>query len=219
MKVIAVTNSKRLIKGNQYEIAYLYNSNPRQNGRLGLKELVGSFRTSAFTKLDGSEIDKINIQIERSSRVRIDDIIVGDILVCNSGHIALIKNGFYKIEKININNHTVKLEGIDRPYKYNNFRKVSTQEAREINLEKVINKNDLIKKKGLRKVDYLENKELELMKVISLSITDIYRHKLDILDWGISKSAKKLGLIREDFNELKEMKLKDILSLIDKTKE
>lgn len=218
MKVIAIRDSKRLIKGNQYEISYMYNTNGK--GHLALKELVGSFNVSAFTKLDGSEIDNINILEVRSERIELTELKVGEILTCTSSRLALIKGGFYKIEKINTNNSTVKLEGVDRPYKYYNFRKASTQEAREINLEKVINKKDvLIKTKGLRKIDYLEDKELDLMKALSMSIVDYSRHKLDIVDWAISRSAKELRLVREDFNELKEMKLKDILSLIDKTKE
>ncbi len=218
MKVIAINGSKRVIKGNEYEILYLYNSGRR--GHLALEEVTGSFNVDSFRKLDGSEIDKIDIPRITTRRMTLSELEVGDILVCTSHNIALARGGFYKIEKKNTNNDTVKLEGIDRAYKYYNFRKASTQEGREINLEKVINKNDvLIKTKKLRKIDYFENIELELMKVISMSILDVNRHKLDITDWAITMSAKKLGLLREDFNELKEMKLKDILSLIDKTKE
>ena len=210
------SSSKRLIKGHTYEIDYMYNLNG--NGHLSLKEIVGTFQANSFSKLDGSEVDSINIPAQRESYT-IEDIEVGSILYCTNKNIALIYAGLYKVESININNSSVKLEGIDRPYKYYNFRKASTSEAREVNLQKVINKKDiLIKTKNLKKIDYLENKEFELMKVISQSILDVNRHELDILDWGIDKHSK-LGLIREDFNELKEMTLKDILSLIDKTKE
>ena len=70
--------------------------------------------------------------------------------------------------------------------------------------------------KKQRKLDFVVNKELFFMELLSKSILDKNRHDIDIIDWACVQSKKKIDLTREDFDDVLNMSLGDILKLIDK---
>jgi hypothetical protein len=187
--------------------------------------------------MDGTPVQKINlgtpVVIER---LNFEDLKVGDILVCKSDNYkTLIQNGYYKIERLDsidkpvrYGNNTfthkeqkIKLQGVKRVLKFNSwyFRKLSTQELRDANLNELLNNQPLkvISEPIKRKIDHLENKEVALIETLCLSILDKNRHKLSIVDWSCEKVGSKLGLSKEDFSELLEMPLKDILEYVERT--
>jgi hypothetical protein len=97
------------------------------------------------------------------------------------------------------------------------FRKLTPEESREINLNKILHNEDakVITDSKTRKIDLVINKNLELMKNLSRSIVDENRHHLSILDWACYKTGSTMGIVKEDYNDLMNMSLKNILELIE----
>ena len=140
----------------------------------------------------------------------------------------MVKGGYYKIEKLlqvkgkyNIINY-VKLEGVSRKILFDSYclEKLPTHIAREMSLNQVLYDEDdkVIRTdfKKQRKLDFVVNKELFFMELLSKSILDKNRHDIDIIDWACVQSKKKIDLTREDFGDVLNMSLGDILKLIDK---
>ena len=73
----------------------------------------------------------------------------------------------------------------------------------------------LITTNDTRKIDLVQDKNLELLKIVSKSILDPNRHGLKILDWGIQQVSKRTEVNVDDYADLLEMSLKDILDLIE----
>ena len=76
----------------------------------------------------------------------------------------------------------VKFVGIKRKLQFNgySFRKLSTEEAREMSLNKVLydEEEKVISSTEVRKVDLLQNKNKELISYLAKSIIDPNRHLL-----------------------------------------
>ena len=145
-----------------------------------------------------------------------------------------MNGGYYKIESLDTKTKQVqswggniytssedriKFVGVKRVMKYTSwyFRKMTTQELREANLNELLHneKLNVIDKPISRKLDYSENSNLELVKSLAMSILDPNRHKLSIVDWACEKHDRKLGIKRSDFENLLELPLKDLLELIE----
>lgn len=240
MNIICKKPTSRLIKGANYEVELLYNNgknNTWQEGRVRVKGISGFFTVNNFESIDGTPVQKVNFGSPVVREVlKFEDLGVGDILICISDNYkTLIRNGYYKIEKLDsvdkpvrygTNSYVhkeqkVKLQGVKRTLKFNSwfFRKMSVQELREANLNELLNNQPLkvISEPIKRKIDHLENKEEALVESLCLSILDRNRHKLSIIDWACEKVGTKLGLNRKDFVELLEMPLKDILEYVERT--
>jgi hypothetical protein len=69
----------------------------------------------------------------------------------------------------------------------------------------------VIDKPITRKFDHVDNKNKALLEILSKSILDPNRHKLDVIDWACIKSDSKLGVKKEDFSEILNLTLKEIL--------
>jgi hypothetical protein len=240
MNIICKKSTSKLIKGATYEVELLYNNGTNtswKEGRIRVKDVSGFYTVDNFTAMDGTPVQKVNLgsPVVRDI-VKFEDLKVGDILVCTSDNYkTLIKNGYYKIERLDsidkpvrygTNTYThkeqkFKLQGVKRTLKFNSwcFRKLSTQELRDANLNELLNNQPLkiISEPIKRKIDYLENKEVALIETLCLSILDKNRHKLSIIDWCCEKVGSKLGLNKEDFSELLEIPLKDILEYVERT--
>ena len=240
MNIICKKPTSRLIKGATYEVELLYNNgtnNGWREARVRVKDVSGFYSVDNFTSMDGTPVQKINIGTPVVvERINFEDLKVGDILVCTSDNYkTLIKNGYYKIERLDSidkpitygtntyvrKDQKIKLQGVKRTLKFNSwyFRKLSTQELRDANLNELLNNQPLkvISEPIKRKIDHLENKEEALVETLCLSILDKNRHKLSIIDWTCEKAGSKLGLTKEDFSELLEMPLKDILEYVERT--
>ena len=239
MIVICKKNTKKLVKGLRYEVHGLYNSGNNQKwieGKLEIKGF-GRFVVTNFTDINGNPVPKTDIIPNRQVFVKLDfeSLKKGDILVCTSdSYKTLIKNGMYKIEKLEqvsrlMRNHngatythkeqSIKFEGINRKLKFSSwrFRSLTPQEAREISLGSLLEGKDpeVITTSKLRKIDMVPNKNLELMRNLSMSIIDSNRHHLSLIDWSCQKTGLKLGVTPEDYGDLMNMTLKEILEKIE----
>jgi hypothetical protein len=235
MIVISTKNSKRLVKGGKYEVLSLFNngSNNRYvEGTVYIKNL-GRFSVETFTDTLGNVLPKINISPTQVTPLKFDDLKKGDIIVCISDNYkTLMKEGFYRIEELEKIIKSVgyfgyqkkecfiKLEGISRKLLFSswNFRKLNTDELREINLNQLLNNQsiNLIKTKNIKKIDLIPNKNEFLLKSIAKSICDPKRNNLSIIDWSCQKVDDKMGLTSQDFELIMSMTLKEILNLLDK---
>jgi hypothetical protein len=240
MNVICKRPTKKLVKGLTYEVKNLWNSGNNKMWREGRVEIsgIGTFVVDNFTDMNGDPLPKTDIitPIPTFEFLRFEDLKKDDILICTSDEYkTLAKDCMYQIEgKFEISRQLIgwnkqpfthieqkiKFVGIDRKIKFNEFRfrKLTAQESREISLNSVLNGEEplIVKTKDIRKIEMVANKELELMTVISKSITDINRHHLSILDWACQKSGSSLGINTEDFSDILNMSLKDILEKIEK---
>jgi len=52
-----------------------------------------------------------------------------------------------------------------------------------------------------------------LIETLAKSILDKYRHKLDIIDWGLEKNGAIFSMTREDFEPLMDKPLREILEI------
>lgn len=230
MIVICKRETKRLIKGVRYEVQNLWNGGNNQRWIEGKVEIkgIGRFVVSNFTDINGKELPKINIISKNNDRlperIKFEDIKKGDLLICISdSYKTMIKGGMYKVEEkisekteYNWSNNYLKFKGIKRKLKFStwNFRKLTKEEIREISLNSVLKGENpnIIETTDLRKIDMVENKDLELMKNLCLSILDRNRHHLSILDWACSKNL--MGIESKDYEPLLKLTLQEILNKI-----
>lgn len=238
MIVICVKNTKKLVKGLRYEAQGLWNSGKNQRWLEGKVEIknFGRFVVSNFTDSNGNPLPQIDIlpPTRTFTQIKFEDLKVGDIIVCTSdSYKTLVKNGMYKIEKLedisttrtgfngqkyNCSEKSIKFEGIKRKLKFSSwrFRCLTPQETREISLLSLLdNQNpNIIKSSDIKKIDLVVNKDLELMKIIAKSIIDENRHHLNIVEWACAKSSGTYNLTEEDFSSLLKMNLGEILEKI-----
>lgn len=239
MIVVCKKGTKRLVKDLRYEVQNLWNNGQNQawlEGKVELKGVSGRYTIDNFTDGNGNSVAKINHNEPRNvvENLKFSDLKEGDILVCKvDSYRTMIKNGMYKVEKLETYTYTrgtghrawnykdeyVRFEGIKRKLKFNpwRFRKLTSEESREIQLGSLLEGKDpdIIKTTGINKFDKVSNKNKILMEVLSKSILDTNRHHLSILDWACKKSGENLGLTEKNYKDLLEMPLKDILKKIE----
>lgn len=232
MKVIAKKTSSRVLKDNEYEVLSIWNDGTERwrEGTVKLVNVAGHHQVSNFKTLGNEELPKIKFDNDVRKYTSYDELSVNDILVCKSDRYkSMIKGGYYKIEKLtqaigkyNTTTNYVKLEGVSRKLVFDCFSmdKLPTEIAREMSLNQVLyDEEDKVIRtdfKKQRKIDFVVNKELFFMELLSKSILDPNRHNIDIIDWACVQSKKKIDLTREDFDDVLKMPLGDILKLIDK---
>jgi hypothetical protein len=235
MIVICNKGTRTTVKGGKYEVASLYNdgTNGRLEGKVCIKEF-GKFNVGNFSDISGNPLPKINISSKVGLTVGMDfyDLKEGDVLVCTSdAYVIFARNGMYKIKKlftvsyVNTFNkktyysHFIKFEGISRRIMFNawKFRKLTTSEARDMSLNTILTGEapKIIKKKGVNKLDLIDNKEGFLIESIMKSILDPRRHKLSVIEWVCDKIVPSYKLSPEDFNELTNLTFKEILKKVD----
>lgn len=218
MIAISVKETKKLVKGVQYDVLEYKNSSTHGfRSSIKIKDL-GWFRLDFFIPGDGSSsFPKIDwkdhnlIDDETSHYINNpENLKKGDLLVCvREGSIYLQKGNFYKIEDIKketLNRWTkiqVKVVGYNRWLSYYSFRTASQREIREISLLRLFDEDapsTSIDTKT-RKIDLLpkEKKELLLGQTIIRSVLDPWRNSMDIIDWAIKKTEPSLKLTRDDF--------------------
>ena len=239
MIVICKKSTKKLVKGVKYNAIGLWNSGINNSTHEGnaFIENFGMYSINNFTDIDGKPLPKIVINIKPPNNESLDfkDVKKGDILVCkNDQYKTLIKGGKYIIDELNENPSiyinwngvkcsrivkTIKFEGIKRHFSFNGwaFRKLTKSETREMSLGSVLNNEelDIIKTGKVNKFDFIDNKELELIKILSKSILDPNRHQLSIIDWACQMSSNNIGITPNNYNMFMNMTLKEILELIE----
>jgi hypothetical protein len=244
MKVIAIKSTKKIIKGFTYEVINLHNDGKNNRWLEGIVEIknIGRFTVNNFTTEDKKPLPKINIVTpkEEVKILQYGDLKKGDILICKSdSYKTLVKDGMYKIEDLitrssqrtgwngstsTYSEHFIKFEGVSRKLIFSNWRfnKLPSDQAREMVLNQVLyDEDDNVVRtdfKAVRKIEFVKNKELELMKVLSKSMLDENRHHLDMIDWGCQQICKNMNITKVDYTKLLSMTLQDILNLIE-TKE
>lgn len=236
MIVISKKTTTKIVKGLRYEVEALYNSPTERRPRVYIKNF-GAYSINGFTDTDGNELPKIDIPFSttRFQSLSFEDLRKGDILVCNTSHYkTLVKDGMYRISELSTTSKIVtgwqgrqstvvtnfiKFDGIKRKLQFNgySFRKLSTEEAREMSLNKVLydEEEKVISSADVRKVDLLQNKNKELITYLAKSIIDPNRHQLSTLDWTIQTKKRWIDLIPQDFDEILNMNFSEVLQLID----
>jgi hypothetical protein len=240
MNVICKKGTTKLVKGHSYEVISMNNSNVSTYKSVRLKDF-GSYSVKNFTTTDGKSLPEIDIPLptnfyNRFELLKGEDVSKGDIIVCmQDRYKTLVKDGMYRVEEINRKvtprtsysgtiltpyvEYLIKFEGVKRKLKLNGwcFRKLTTAEARELALNQLLfdETTGLITTNDTRKIDLVQDKNLELLKIVSKSILDPNRHGLKILDWGIQQVSKRTEVKVDDYEDLLEMSLKDILDLIE----
>lgn len=239
MIVICKKGSTRLVKGLRYEVVAMNNSPASSYNSVRIKDF-GAYSVKNFTTIDGKELPKIDIPLPqnfyRSRLLKPEEVTKGDVIVCTRDtYKTLVQDGMYRIEEITVKStprtsyngtiltpnveHFIKLEGVKRKLKFNGwtFRKLTTAEAREMVLGQLLfdEETGIITTNDVRKIDLVQNKNLELIRLVSKSILDPNRHGLKILDWGIQQVSKKTEVKADDYEALLNMSLKDILELIE----
>jgi len=240
MWVICKKGSTKLVKGHSYEVVSMNNSPASTYKSVRLKDF-GGYSVKNFTTTDGKPLPEIDIPIpanfyNRFELLKGEDVSKGDIIVCmRDNYKTLVKEGMYRVEEINrkvtprtsysgtiltpLVEYFIKFEGVKRKLKLNGwcFRKLTTAETRELALNQLLfdETTGLITTNDTRKIDLVQDKNLELLKIVSKSILDPNRHGLKILDWGVQQVSKKTEVKVDDYADLLEMSLKDILDLIE----
>ena len=239
MIVICKRPTKRLIKGHRYKVKNLWNDGTNRTwieGRLEI-EGIGKFSVTGFSDTDGSDVPKINIIAPAvvSLRVTFEKLKVGDILICDSDRYkTMIKDAYYRIEKLQefeyerktYNGHVIKyvdkyirFEGIKRRLIYNEwcFRGLSNDELREIGLNKVLNDEEpnILGETNVRKLEFLKDKDVALIKNLAQAIIDPNRHHLSIIEWASKKTGEKLGIKVEDYEKFRNITLDEFLSYVE----
>ena len=239
MNIICKKGTTKLVKGHSYEVVAMWNSNTSTYKSVRLKDF-GSYSVKNFTTMDGKPLPEIDIPLPTNfynyDLLKGEDVTKGDIIVCKQDNYkSLVKDGMYRVEEINRKvtprtsysgtllqpsiEYFIKFEGVKRKLKLNGwcFRKLTTAEARELALNQLLfdETTGLITTNDTRKIDLVQDKNLELVKIVSKAILDPNRHGLKILDWGIQQVSKKTEIKVDDYADLLEMSLKDILDLIE----
>ena len=240
MIVVCNRATKRLIKGHRYEVKSLYNdgTNSRyQEGKIFI-DGVGGFVVSGFRTTDGKELPKVNyisntVSQPRFESYKFEELSKGDILVCRSSNYkTFVKDGRYKVESLEsksksrtgwngtITTYTenyIKFEGIKRKMKFNvwSFRKLNTDESREISLSHLLDGEDpkFIIDASKRNIDLVEDKDDVLLKNLAKAILDPNRHHLTITQWA-EKIGDKLNIESSDYNDYMNLTLSQVLSMI-----
>jgi hypothetical protein len=225
MQVISLKSNSRLIKGMVYE-AYSFNNTLSTPGRYSRQSIeikgFGWYLCKNFTDTNGNPLPQIQYTNSNKPTRQIiqadpNQLRPGDILVCNSDKFKyLVKGGKYRINEVknpNTWSAQVKLEGYNRSIKFTNwvFRKLSTQESRDLALSQIFDQPENFSVEFVRKFDKESNKTKVLIQSLAKSILDPYRHGCDLIDWTIEKS-KYQGFKREDFQEILDKPLSEILS-------
>jgi len=239
MVVICKKATIKLVKGLPYQVVALENSKKDRIGRVCIKD-IGWYTVNNFETTDGKSLPKIDIAHKRENieePLEFSQLSKGDILICKSdSYKTLVKGGMYKINELSsvskqmknwsggtythIDNY-VRFEGVSRKLMFSSwrFKKVPTDQAREMALEQILyDAPDKVTRtdfRNLRKIDFVENKNKELMKFLSKSIIDENRHHLNIVEWTVKQLGNKMDLEISDYDNLLDIPLKDILKLID----
>jgi hypothetical protein len=243
MNVICIRPTKKLVKNATYKVAYLKNINTNYSAYFqpSLKiyltdNSIHSFPLSSFKLVTGKDFPNIewfspeySNDLNLIDQTKIDkNLKVGDYVVPIYDNLkTLVKDRKYKVKDINIlavkskwgvsswNNIKIKLEGSDRWYTSWNFKKCTSQEAREINLNSLFNESTETETVGKykRKFDYYtpDEKVKLICKLVLISANDKFRNSMDIIDWTIEKSGDTYKLNRDDFNLIDGIKLVDFL--------
>jgi len=234
MEVYSKRDTKRLNKGQKYEIDYISNDKEKSlkekgyfYASLSLKGISGYYSPNSFTLLDGSNLPKINWessdskykkQLYAETSIYGDAVVkVGDILICkNESSKFLISGKKYKVSASDIAKKRIKVDGYDRWLSIYSFRFCSKQEIREMSLGSFLSgiAEDLSINTENRYIDTLDDitrNEL-LVKILFKSFLDVNRHGMSIIEWAVRKGGSKYSLTEGDFKDIGNLKLKTLLN-------
>lgn len=219
MKVISKKNTKLLVKGGVYDVVSLSN---QRHSRIHLKN-IGSYTSTDFTDLDGNELPKKDIKF-KSRYVKFEEIrkgmlveVCGDYKTLIRGKIYIVSDKEEDLYKSTYGTSTyktpyLKFKGVKRRYVYNNwnFRVLPTDEAREININRVFSDDKSVIDDGTKYSDIVTKKDI--LTLLAHSISDKKRNNLSIEEWAVRKLNTSLRI--SDIDEVKDMKVSDVLKLL-----
>lgn len=219
MKVRSIKSTRKLIKGHVYETNYFNNTNT--GWRKISIESLGNFSCVYFTQVDGNPLPNIQYnpqnRFQRYTSTKNTENKIGDIIVCNSDKYKfLVKDGKYRIA--HIQDDYFRVDGYKRLLKWSyNFRKLTTQESRDIMLSQILDKEENFSVDYKRKFEKSASQDKILIETICKSILDTYRHKLGVVEWGIDKIMSQYSLKEDDFKEILNKPLSEIIKIVEET--
>ena len=228
MIVIPTRDKGKLLKGMKYTASFVHNNGRNPSYSEGTLYIPGFGRQSVelFTDEEGNPIPKVNYSTYTECYP--STLKSGDILICKSDiYKNLINGNLYRIESItgiqkvsryrNWTERQIKFEGHNRKINFNSwrFKKLPTDEARELALNAVLNDEvvDLKVDTKVRKIDVIPDKDKRLILFLAKSIIDSKR-RLGAIDWACEKMNSNLGIKKEDYDKFMEMPLKEILEIV-----
>lgn len=222
MKVISKKNTRLLVKGGTYEVVYLSNSPSSRYSRICLKDINGSYNPSYFSDLNGNDLPKTNKAFKTSS-VKFEDIKKGMLVKIQGNFKTLIKDKIYIVSDAfttvqnskylnNYKRRFIKFKGVNRKYTFNyyNFKILPTDEAREININRVVGNNTEVVGKNVSYSDLVTEKDILLSLVQSIS--DKRRNNLSIEEWTIQKINTNLKI--SDIEKIKKITIEEMLEIL-----
>ena len=245
MKVLCKRATKQIVKGVVYDVLSIKNLKPPGTNNnffyphIVIKindEVSCSFSVNNFTQTDGSPLPEVNWQaagfvspswrdgrIDEKNPPKSGDYVI--YMYKNSK--TLVQNKIYKVTDVNIVKKgttsyiyyqiSLKIEGCSRWLTSNTFRKLSTQEARDLNLKEVFDEATGVEKvdKSKRKIDHFEGVERNKILVTCLlqAMLDKSRNNMTVLEWAVNKTGSLYSLTTEDFTPIIEKNLTSILEI------
>jgi hypothetical protein len=241
MKVLCKRATKQIVKGVIYDVLFLQNQNPGGNNffhpNIIIKindEVNSSFSVNNFTQTDGTPLPEINWQVAGFTRPNwregwIDENNLpkaGDYVVYKfKSSKTLVQDKTYKITDVNVIKKGgvsyawydifLKIEGSNRWLSSRTFRKLSTQEARDLHLKEVFDEATGVEKvdKTKRKIDHFEGFERDKILITCLlqAMLDKSRNNMTVVEWAANKTGSLYSLTVEDFAPILEKNLTSIL--------
>lgn len=228
MNVICKRSSKKTKVGASYRVLLLRNSPGNSYPRIiiDINNNPGSYTPKSFSMPNGDPILAIDYQstdfVENMYSYIDDNVKIGDYVIYsnnNSKHLDKMK--IYQVEDVNIIKHKyyseifLKVKGYNRWIKSTNFKKISDQESRDMNISIIMDDETPVTKvdEKVRKFDRLGKEEQFklLISTLSNSMSDPYRNNMSILDWACDKLGKVYGLTKSDFDLILNKNLKSII--------
>jgi hypothetical protein len=178
----------------------------------------GGIPISYFTQLDGKKIpEKEKFQVVSNNPQSVQDLEVGDLVMCNVKNLKTLTYKKYYIVKEIVNKSTIRVNNGKKYSKYN-FSKVPKDEVRDLNIEELMGSNVLKEKtSNYDKINHLDN--LDKLEMIINPIIMAIKYKRDTEVKNVSlreilerKYIGKSSLSIEDFYILKNIDWESFLN-------
>ncbi len=231
MKVIALKNTKNLVKGATYDVYRLFAAGNYKRVVIKLnKDNKVNYAITNFKLSDGNPIPLIDWKSDEieDRPIYIDErnIKIGDyIKYTRNSHVGLINGSIYKIEDIKISKRStysnysdisIKIYGSKTYYKSYSFVKCSDQESREIQLKSLFEEESgfMVADKNVNKLSFYSEDEQKVILINSLmtSALDKKRNNMSVVDWALKK-VNNYNIKEEDYKNILDQNFNTILEI------
>ena len=134
---------------------------------------------------------------------------------------SLVHNATYKVSDVKVHKRKygsdiyLKIDGQPRWLSSRAFRRVSTQESRDINLKEVFDQETGVAKVDLsiRKIDRYVGKERDkiIVTILFQSMLDVSRNNMSITEWAVNKIGKAYDISEDDIKPFLPKNIKTLI--------